>query len=187
MTQKFWVSVDLGARRFHNCNLFEGPIFLLACSVNFVRRRFWAISTESQTSCPNRRRTKCTKHARQKIRPSKRLELHSGTAQTQPLPKKFCIWCHTKTAFDDTSDEKSVWFLCVPLCRRGIWCVIRGNPKNGKWGPARWTQKWSWSWLGRPLFSHFPEIRIPIACYNRVHAKGVVLCERACFCLLSTF
>ena len=20
-----------------------------------------------------------------------------------------------------------------------------------KWGPARWTQQWSWSWLGRPL------------------------------------
>ena len=68
------------------------------------------------------------------------------------LPKRFCIWCHTKTAFDGTSDEKSLWFLCAPLCRRGIWCVIRGW-KNEKWGPARWTQKWSWSWLGRPLFT----------------------------------
>ena len=26
-----------------------------------------------------------------------------------------------------------------------------GVPQKGKWGPARWTQKWSWSWLGRPL------------------------------------
>ena len=67
------------------------------------------------------------------------------------FPKTFCIWCRTKTAFDDTSDEKSLWFLCVPLCRRGIWCVIRGYPKNEKLCPARWTQKWSWSWLVRPL------------------------------------
>ena len=57
-------------------NLFEGLIFLLACSVRFVRRRFWAISRESQRSCPNRRRTKCTEHAKQKIRTSKRLELY---------------------------------------------------------------------------------------------------------------
>ena len=28
-----------------------------------------------------------------------------------------------------------------------------GTPKIKKWGPARWTQKWSWSWLGRPLFT----------------------------------
>ena len=57
------------------------------------------------------------------------------------FPKKFCIWCHTKTAFDDTSDEKSLWFLCVPLCRRGIWCVIRGYPKNEKWGPREMNSK----------------------------------------------
>ena len=74
-----------------------------------------------------------------------------NTTTTIIFQKTFCIWCHTKTAFDDTSDEKSLWFLCVPLCRRGIWCVIRGYPKNEKWGPARWTQKWSWSWLGRRL------------------------------------
>ena len=60
------------------------------------------------------------------------------------MPHQNGIWC--------TSDEKSLWFLCVPLCTRGIWCVIRGYPKNEKWGPARWTQKWLWSWLGRPLF-----------------------------------
>ena len=32
-----------------------------------------------------------------------------------------------------TSDEKSLWFCCVPLCRRGIWCVIWGylKMKNG--------------------------------------------------------
>ena len=23
-----------------------------------------------------------------------------------------------------------------------------GCPKNEKWGPARWTQEWSWSWFG---------------------------------------
>ena len=57
------------------------------------------------------------------------------------LPKKFCIWCHTKTAFDGTSDEKSLWFLCVPLCRRDIWCVIQGYPKNEKWGPREMNSK----------------------------------------------
>ena len=51
------------------------------------------------------------------------------------LPKTFCIGCHTKTAFDGTSDEKSLLFVFVPLCRRGIWCVIRGYPKHEKWGP----------------------------------------------------
>ena len=42
-----------------------------------------------------------------------------------------------QTAFDGTSDEQFLWFLCVPLCGRGIWCVIRGYPQNAKWGPAR--------------------------------------------------
>ena len=72
------------------------------------------------------------------------------------FPKKFCIWCHTKTALDGISDEISLWFLCVPLCRRGIWCVIRGYPKNEKWGSMRWTQKWSWLCLGCPLFKSEP-------------------------------
>ena len=54
----------------------EGLIFLLACSVHFVRRRFWAIPTESQRSRPNRRRIKCTEDVSQKIRPSKRLDLY---------------------------------------------------------------------------------------------------------------
>ena len=62
--------------KMSSSNLFEDLIFLLACSVHFVRRRFWAISTESQRSCPNRLRTRCTEHTRQKIRPSKRLELY---------------------------------------------------------------------------------------------------------------
>ena len=52
-------------------NLFEGLIFLLACSVHFVHRRFWVISTESQRSHPNRPRTKWTEHASKKIRSSK--------------------------------------------------------------------------------------------------------------------
>ena len=59
--------------------LFEGQIFLLACSVHFVCRRFWAISTESQRSRPNRQRTKCREHASKKISPSKRSRtLHSS-------------------------------------------------------------------------------------------------------------
>ena len=51
------------------------------------------------------------------------------------LPKRFYIWCHAKTAFDGTSDEKSLWFICVPLCRWGIWCVIRGYPKMKNGAP----------------------------------------------------
>ena len=41
-------------------------IFLLACSMHFVRRRLWAISNESQRTRPNRRRTNA----------SRSLELH---------------------------------------------------------------------------------------------------------------
>ena len=59
-----------------SANHFEGLIFLLACSVHFVRRRFWAIFTQSQRGRPNCRWTKCTEHVSQKIRPSKRLELY---------------------------------------------------------------------------------------------------------------
>ena len=44
-------------------NLLEGLIFLIACSVHFIRRRFWAISTESKRSRPNRPQTKWTEHA----------------------------------------------------------------------------------------------------------------------------
>ena len=55
------------------------------------------------------------------------------------FPKELCIWCHIKSAFDDTSDEESLCFFCVPLCRRGVWCVIqkikigvpRDEVKNG--------------------------------------------------------
>ena len=61
-------------KRMSSSTLFEGLIFLLACSVHFVRRQFWAISTESQRSRPNRRWTTCIEHASKKIRPSKRLE-----------------------------------------------------------------------------------------------------------------
>ena len=61
---------ELGARRAPTVGHSD------AHAVHFVRRRFWAISTESRRNCPNRQRTKCTEHARLKIRPSKRLELY---------------------------------------------------------------------------------------------------------------
>ena len=48
---------------------------------------------------------------------------------------RVCIWCHSKTALDGTSDENPLWFICVPLYRRGIWCVIRGYPKNENGAP----------------------------------------------------
>ena len=57
--------------------------------------------------------------------------LESGTAQTQPynFPKAFCIRRHIKSPFDDTSDEKSLCFLCVPLCRGAFDATSRGTPK----------------------------------------------------------
>ena len=36
-------------------------------------------------------------------------------------------------------------------CRKGNWGGIHGCPKIKKRGSARWTQKWLWSCLGRPL------------------------------------
>ena len=54
-------------------NLFEGLIFLLACSVHFVRGRFGRLLWDSVEIAQNRRRTKCTEHARKKVRSSKRL------------------------------------------------------------------------------------------------------------------
>ena len=68
-------------------NLFEDLIFLLACSVHYVRRRFWALSTKSHRSCPNRPWTKCTDHASKKIRPSKRLELCISRIITKMITK----------------------------------------------------------------------------------------------------
>ena len=73
--------------------------------------------------------------------------------------KKVCIWCHITDATSKlhlmTHRMKDLCifsvFHCAEGCRRGIWCVIRGYPQNEKWGPARWTQKWVWSWLGRRL------------------------------------
>ena len=50
-------------------------------------------------------------------------------------PKTFCIGCHTKTAFDDTSDEKSLPLLCVPLCRRAFGASSGGTPKMKNGAP----------------------------------------------------
>ena len=63
------------------------------------------------------------------------------------------IWCDIKTALDDTSDEKSLCFLCVLLCRGGSWCSIHEYLKIEKWDAARWTQEWSWSCLVHPLLT----------------------------------
>ena len=59
------------------------------------------------------------------------------------------------------SQQNSTWwhirwkvflFSLCPLGWRGIWCGIWEYSKNKKWDPARWTRKWSWSCLGRPLW-----------------------------------
>ena len=39
----------------------------------------------------------------------------------------------------------------------------------------------------RPLTMHRVALEYRAPTLNRVHAKGVVLCERTCFCPLSTF
>ena len=57
-------------------NLFEDLIFLLACSVHFVRRRFCAFSTESREVAQIVGGQNVTEHASKKIRSSKRLELY---------------------------------------------------------------------------------------------------------------
>ena len=67
--------------------VFEGLIFLLACSVHMVRRRFGRLLWDSVEIAQNRRRTKCTEHASKKIRPSKRLELY--IFQINPLHRDF--------------------------------------------------------------------------------------------------
>ena len=67
-----------------------------------------------------------------------------NTTTTTIIKKTFSIWCHIKTAFDDTSDEKSLRFLCVPLCRR----VLKGHlvrhpgvPRKWKMGPREMNSK----------------------------------------------
>ena len=52
--------------RMYSSNLFEDLIILLACSVHFVRRRFWVISTESQITRPNCRRGQYVQSVRAK-------------------------------------------------------------------------------------------------------------------------
>ena len=54
----------------------------------------------------------------------------SGTAQAQPQPFfKALHLVSTQTALDDTWDERSLRFLCVPLCR-GPWMQHPGAPQN---------------------------------------------------------
>ena len=71
-------------------------------------------------SCPN------TRDERMPLRNwlAQLLVVHDSWAQGRPkhnhnhnFPKKFCIRCHIKSANDGASDEKSLCFLCVPLCR----------------------------------------------------------------------
>ena len=54
----------------------EDLIFCLACSVHFVRGRFGQLLWDSVEIAQNRRPTKCTEQARQKIGPSKRQGLY---------------------------------------------------------------------------------------------------------------
>ena len=54
----------------------EDLIFLLACSVHFVRRRFGRLLWDSVEIAQNHQRTKCAEHTSKKIRSSKRLELY---------------------------------------------------------------------------------------------------------------
>ena len=54
--------------RKQSCNLFKDVICILVGSVYFFGRRLGTIYLEFSRSCPNRRQTGCTEHARQKIR-----------------------------------------------------------------------------------------------------------------------
>ena len=64
-------------------------------------------------------------------------DIRDGPATTTTIIfKKFCIRCRIQTALDDTSHQKSMRFLCVPLCSKGISRNIQEYPKIKKWGPA---------------------------------------------------
>ena len=69
---------------FSTSGVWASLIFSLASSVHFVRRRFWATSTESQRSRPNRPRTKWTEHASKNIRPLNRSELYIFQIDVSP-------------------------------------------------------------------------------------------------------
>ena len=69
--------------RMQSSNLFERLIFLLACSVHFVRRQVGRLLRNSAKIAQNRRRTNCTEHASKKIRPSRRLELYFLQIRTE--------------------------------------------------------------------------------------------------------
>ena len=45
------------------------------------------------------------------------------------FPQKSCIGCRITTALDGTSDENSLCFLCVPLCRRVFGAASGGTPQ----------------------------------------------------------
>ena len=56
------------------------------------------------------------------------------------LPKKFCIWCHTKRNLM-THQMKNLCGFSVFHCLEGPFGASSGGtPKMKKWGPARWTQ-----------------------------------------------
>ena len=70
--------------KMQSSNLSEGLIFLLACSVHFVRRRFGRLLWDSVEIAQNHRLTTCTGHASKKIRPSKWLEPYRAS-------RNYCI------------------------------------------------------------------------------------------------
>ena len=76
----------------------------------------------------------------------------------------------------------SVGLSCLLCCRQtGVPNRISRNyPNQCLCAQIRISQKL----LGN---SDFRTLGSPFPAFCRVHAKGVVLCERACFCLLSTF
>ena len=63
-------------RNMKSSHIFEDLIFLLACSLYFVCRRFERFLWDSVEIVQNHLRTTYREHAKKNIRPSKRLELY---------------------------------------------------------------------------------------------------------------
>ena len=108
--------------RLEAATLVDQPKTLIRCGAAFdpILSRLWRKSDRKRL----RIRSGCCRGGCSGVNQGRPKHNHNRS-----LPKMFCIWCHIKTAFDDTSDETSLCFLCVPLYRRALGVASGGTPK----------------------------------------------------------
>ena len=97
--------------------LFEGLIFLLACSVHFVCRRFGWLLWDCVEIVQSRRWPGCTEHASKKVRPLRRLEHYIpltfwsryffGLSSSRKRRNR-----HTESWYDFYADFGALIFVC---------------------------------------------------------------------------